>query len=157
MSSQTETTSTSDDAPDSKRSLQNLTTGDINAVFLIALVGGLAALLCAVVYLCCMTYTLVHYRSWDDLSAWPAFFVSLIFAVLALLSSIPLLISQNEGRSSAVGRCTLWGTCLVLAGLQLIAAVLGDASFSLSALVGMTAVIGVAGFAELSGYGIAES
>ncbi|MEU2591636.1 hypothetical protein ABZ649_20050 [Streptomyces albidoflavus] len=156
MSSQTETT-TDSDASGPKRPLQDLATGNLNVVALIALVGGFAALLCAVVYLFCMTYTLVHYRSWDDLATWPAFFVSLIFAVLALLSSIPLLIAQNEARSTIVGRCTLWGTCLALAGLQLAAAVLGDASFSLSALVGMTAVIGVACFAELAGHGVAES
>ncbi|MGW1093342.1 hypothetical protein ACWD4L_46045 [Streptomyces sp. NPDC002596] len=46
-----------------------------------------------------------------------AFPQALIFAVLALLSSIPLHIAQNEARSTVVGRCVLWGTCLVLAGL----------------------------------------
>lgn len=116
MSSQTETT-TDSDASGPKRPLQDLATGNLNVVALIALVGGFAALLCAVVYLFCMTYTLVHYRSWDDLATWPAFFVSLIFAVLALLSSIPLLIAQNEARSTIVGRCTcgarawLWPAC----------------------------------------------
>ncbi|MCX5166363.1 hypothetical protein OOK39_45950 [Streptomyces sp. NBC_00264] len=156
MSEQTETTTGSTtSAP--KRPLQDLATGDLNVMGLIALAGGLAALFSAIVYLCCMTYTLVHYRSWDGVAAWPAFFVSVILAVIALLSSVPLLIAQNECRSTVVGRCALWGTCLTLTGLQFAAAVLGDASLSLSAIVGMTAVIGIAGFAELAGYGAAES
>ncbi|MFB8000385.1 hypothetical protein ACFC4G_47515 [Streptomyces sp. NPDC056002] len=155
MSSQTENTTS--DAQSPKRSLQDLASGDLNLVFLIALVGGFAALLCAVVYLGSMTYTLVHYRSWDGGSAWAAFFVSLIFAVLALLSSIPLLIAQNEARSTVVGRCVLWGTCLVLAGLQFTASVMGDASFAMSAVIGIATVVGVACFAELAGHGVAES
>ncbi|MFE5049023.1 hypothetical protein ACFRAI_22195 [Streptomyces sp. NPDC056637] len=156
MSDQTETT-TGSRASASNRPLSDLAAGDLNVTFLIALAGGLAALLSAIVYLCCMTYTLVHYRSWDDVAAWPAFFVSLILAVIALLSSIPLLIAQNEARTTVVGRCALWGTCLTLTGLQFAAGVLGAPSLSLSTLVGMTAVIGIAGFAELAGYGAAES
>ncbi|SCK54019.1 hypothetical protein YUYDRAFT_07078 [Streptomyces sp. ScaeMP-e48] len=73
-----------------------------------------------------------------------------------MLSRIPLFIAQNEFHST-VGGCALWGTCLTLTGLQFAVAVLGAASFSLSAIVGMTAVIGIAGFAELAGYGAAES
>ncbi|MCZ1012629.1 hypothetical protein [Streptomyces lydicus] len=160
MSSQTETeptTASSSDEQPPKHSLHDLASGDLNVVFLIALVGGLAALLCAVVYLGSMTYTLVHYRSWDGLAVWAALFVSLVFAALALLSSAPLLIAQNEARSTVVGRCLLWGTCLALAGLQFTASALGNASFAMSAVIGMTTVVGVACFAELAGHGLAES
>ncbi|MFI6875753.1 hypothetical protein ACIBL6_20185 [Streptomyces sp. NPDC050400] len=154
MSSQSEPIS-SEDGQGPKRSLPDLAPGNLIVIALIALVGVAAALLCAVVYLGAMTYTLVHYRSWDPLAA---FVVSLIFAVIALLSSIPLLITQNEVLASTVmSRCILWATCLALAGLQFAASVLSDASFALYAIIGMTTVVGVAAFGELAGHGVAES
>lgn len=153
MSSETESTG-SGDAHNAKRSIQDLATGDLNVVGLIALAGLFAAFLCAVVFLGSMAYTLAHYRSWDWLVS---IVVALIFAALALLSCVPLLIAQNEALSTVVGRVVVWGTCLSLAGLQVTAAVLGDASFAMSGVIGVTTVIGVACFGELAGYGIAES
>ncbi|MFD5554684.1 hypothetical protein ACFWIA_12705 [Streptomyces sp. NPDC127068] len=136
--------------------LRRQETGEHNPVLLIAVVGALTALLCAVVYLGSMTYTLVHYRFWDGLSAWAAFTVSLIFALLALLSTLPLAVTQNEMRSPVVARYFLWGTCLILAGVQFAASVLGQVSLPLSGVVGMTTVMGIACSAELAAHGVAE-
>ncbi|MFG2828240.1 hypothetical protein ACGFWI_12385 [Streptomyces sp. NPDC048434] len=65
-----------------------------------------------------MTHTFAHYRSWDG---GVAFFVSVIFALMALLSAVPLVMARGGGRSPVPPRVVMWGRCLVLAGLQLTA------------------------------------
>ncbi|MEE1931471.1 hypothetical protein V1J52_25465 [Streptomyces sp. TRM 70351] len=116
-------------------------------------IGAGAALLCAFVFLGSMTYTLVHYRSWYELAA---FLVSLIFAIISLLSVVPLLMARHGLCHVLVGRLSVWGTCLALASLQLTASVLGDATFSMSAIIGITTVIAVAAFGELAGHGAVD-
>lgn len=113
-------------------------------------VGAAAVLLCAFVYMGSMTYTFVHYRSWDEITA---FFVSVVFALVALLSVVPLVISQGTAGSPVLPRLIMWGTCLVLAALQLTASVLGDAAFSMSAVIGIATVLAVPSFGEVAGRG----
>lgn len=113
-------------------------------------IGAAAALLCAFVYMGSMTYTFAHYRSWADPVA---FFVSVIFALVALLSAVPLVMARGLGRSPVLPRAVMWGTGLVLAGLQLTAAVLGNASFSMSAIIGITTALAVPCFGEIAGRG----
>lgn len=137
----------------STRTTEDVLVGNVNLMAVAGLVAMLAAVMCAVVYLGSMTYTLVHYRSWYPPAA---FFVSVVFAVVALLSGIPMLIAQNEIRAPAVGRLLLWATCLVLAGLQLSASVLGDATFSMASLIGITTILAVGAFEELAGHTLAE-
>ncbi|MCM2394422.1 hypothetical protein [Streptomyces albipurpureus] len=112
-----------------------------------------AGVLCAVIYLGSMTYTLAHHRTWHDLVA---FFVSVVFAAVALLSTVPLLIARKAGSLALPGRSILWGTCLALTGLQFTAAVMGPSVFTLSTLIGMTTILAVACFAELAGRALAD-
>ncbi|UKY47826.1 hypothetical protein [Streptomyces inhibens] len=113
-------------------------------------IGAAAALLCAFVYMGSMTYTFAHYRSWADPVA---FVVSVVFALVALLSAVPLVMARGLGRSPVLPRAVMWGTGLVLAGLQLTAAVLGNATFSMSAVIGITTALAVPCFGEIAGRG----
>lgn len=120
------------------------------------LAAGSCAVLSAVVYLGAMTYTLAHYRHWEGLAA---LFVSIAFALIALLATVPHLVSEaTVSSASAFPRATMWGTSLVLAALQIIAAVMGDdAHFSLSALIGTLTVLAVACFGEMAAFSLAEA
>ncbi|PNE37303.1 MULTISPECIES: hypothetical protein [Streptomyces] len=113
-------------------------------------VGGVAAVLCAFIYMGSMTYTFAHQRSWDGMVA---LVVSVIFALVALLSAVPLVMARGTGRSPVMPRALMWGTGLVLAVLQLTAAVLGDARFSMSTVIGITTALAVPCFGELAGRG----
>ncbi|MCH0538855.1 hypothetical protein I3F58_04640 [Streptomyces sp. MUM 203J] len=120
------------------------------------LAAGACAVLAAVVYLGAMTYTLAHYRHWEGPAA---LFVSVAFALIALLAGVPHLVSEAAGSSARhFPRAMMWGTCLVLALLQITAAVLGaDAQFSLSALIGTLTVLAVACFGEMAAFSLAEA
>lgn len=120
------------------------------------LAAGSCAVLSAVVYLGAMTYTLAHYRHWEGLAA---LFVSIAFALIALLATVPHLVSEATGSSARhFPRAMMWGTCLVLGLLQVIAAVLGaDAHFSLSALIGTLTVLAIACFGEMAAFSLAEA
>ncbi|MFE4055985.1 hypothetical protein ACFXP3_06705 [Streptomyces sp. NPDC059096] len=113
-------------------------------------VGAAAILLCAFVYMGSMTYTFVHYRSWYEIAA---FFVSVVLALVAVLSVAPLVISQGTAGSPVLPRLIMWGTCLVLAALHLTASLLGAATFSMSAVIGITMVLAVPCFGEVAGRG----
>ncbi|MEU3356068.1 hypothetical protein [Streptomyces sp. NPDC037389] len=138
----------------SKSSEAGAALASLNGMAFIALIGCASAVLSAFIFMGSMTYTLAHYRSWDGMVA---FVVSLIFAVLALLSAIPLLIAENNVTLALLPRVIMWGTAAVLTGLQLTAATLGDAHISLSAIIGVTTVLAVPCFGELAAHGIAES
>ncbi|WP_175411271.1 hypothetical protein [Streptomyces sp. TRM64462] len=120
------------------------------------LAAGSCAVLSAVVYLGAMTYTLAHYRHWEGLAA---LFVSIAFALIALLATVPHLVSEaTVSSASPFPRAMMWGTSLVLAALQITAAVLGDdAHFSMSALIGTLTVLAVACFGEMAAFSLAEA
>ncbi|MCM2579284.1 hypothetical protein [Streptomyces meridianus] len=111
-----------------------------------ARVGAACAALCAVLYLGCMTHTLADHRDWVGVAA---FVVALVFAALALLTAAPYVI-RGDRPAVLLPRATMWGTGIVLATLQLIAAVLGDAEFSMVAVIGITAALAVPCFGELA-------
>ncbi|MFJ3161640.1 hypothetical protein [Streptomyces kanasensis] len=116
--------------------------------------GGCAAL-SALVYAGAMTYTLAHHRHWDVPAA---LFVSVSFALIALLSSVPHLVAEaTVNTGSAFPRALMWGTGLTLAVLQVVAAVMGDARFSMCALIGAVTVPAVACFGEMAAYALAEA
>ncbi|MFG3495953.1 hypothetical protein [Streptomyces sp. NPDC047928] len=115
---------------------------------------GSCAVLSAVVHLGALTYTLAHYRHWDPVAA---FFVSAVFAAVALLSTVPHLVAEAVVTTSALPRVMMWGTSLTLAALQITAAVLGDAHFTLSALIGTITILAVACFGEMAGHALAEA
>ncbi|MBT2400862.1 hypothetical protein [Streptomyces sp. ISL-100] len=119
-----------------------------------ALAACLCAVLSAFLYVGSMCYTLANYREWHEVVA---FVVSLVFGVIALLSVTAHLIGEASITTYLMPRAGMWLTCLVLAGLQLTAAVLGDAHFSMSAVIGLTTVLAVAGFGELAGHAVSES
>ncbi|MGP9017638.1 hypothetical protein ACT1U9_04405 [Streptomyces sp. BR1] len=116
---------------------------------------GGCALLSAALYTTSMAYALSTSRPWDESGAYQTAFV---FTLIALLSAGPFLISQRlpaTGRTSPVPRFTMWATCLALAGIHLTASLLGTPHLALSGIVGITAVLAVAGFGELTAHGLA--
>ncbi|WP_236241979.1 hypothetical protein [Streptomyces sp. CC228A] len=120
------------------------------------LAAGSCAVLSAVVYLGAMTYTLAHYRDWEGPAA---FFVSVAFALIALLAVVPHLVGEATASSARFfPRAMMWGTCLVLAALQVTAAVFGDgARFSLSALIGTLTVLAVGCFGEMAAFSLTDA
>ncbi|MFB9390190.1 hypothetical protein ACFPM3_11240 [Streptomyces coeruleoprunus] len=118
------------------------------------LAAGCCAVLSAVVYLGSMTYTLAHHRHWAGAAA---FLVSAAFALVALLSTVPHLANEAAVTASVFPRAMMWGTSGILAALQIIAAVLGEARFSLSSLIGTVTVLAVACFGEMAGFSLAEA
>ena len=124
------------------------TTGTPGTLDFTARVGAACAVLCALLFLGCMTYTLAGHRHWAGLAA---FVVSLVFAALALLTAAPYVIRRDQPAAGLLPRVTMWGTGIVLAVLQLTAGVLGDAEFSMVTVIGITAVLAVPCFGELAG------
>lgn len=124
------------------------TPGALGTMDFTARVGAACAGLCALLFLGCMTYTLAHHRDWAGPAA---FVVALVFAALALLTAAPYVIRRDQPAAGLLPRLTMWGTGIVLAGLQLTAGVLGDAEFSMVAVIGIVAVLAVPCFGELAG------
>lgn len=118
---------------------------------------GGCALLSAALYTTSMTVALSTARPWDESGAFETAF---IFALIALLSAGPYLISRlipATGRTSPSPRFAMWATCIVLAGIHLMASLLGTPHMALSGVVGITAVLAVAGFGELTAHGLAAA
>ncbi|SFD64853.1 hypothetical protein [Streptomyces aidingensis] len=67
------------------------------------------------------------------------------------------LYGEAEIVVSLAPRVAMWSTCVVLAGVQLVASTLGAAEFSMSAFIGVVAILGVLGFGELAGHVLADS
>lgn len=127
-------------------------TGTLGTMDFTARVGAVCAVLCALLHLGCMTYTLANHRNWVGIAA---FVVSLVFAALALLTVAPHVIRKGRPADGLLPRVTMWGTGIVLAGLQLTAAVLGEAEFSMAAVIGITSVLAVPCFGELAAQTVA--
>ncbi|MGW2108018.1 hypothetical protein [Streptomyces sp. NPDC001948] len=117
-------------------------------------VGIIGTLLSAFAFACLFTYVLAHYRSWDGIVA---FALAVLLAVLGALAVVP-----HAAASAAAGRRAggwpqtfMWGAGTVLAGLVLSAALLGNASFSMSALIGTVTALAIPCFGEVLAAGAA--
>ncbi|MFF3735521.1 hypothetical protein ACFYXM_35995 [Streptomyces sp. NPDC002476] len=115
-------------------------------------VGIIGTLLSGFTFACLFTYVLVHYRSWHDFAA---FVVAVLLAVLGVLAVVPHAATVVGGRTGGWQRAFMWGAGAVLAGLVLSAALLGNASFSMSALIGMVAALAIPCFGEVLAVGTA--
>ncbi|MER6391646.1 hypothetical protein ABT236_24680 [Streptomyces sp. NPDC001523] len=115
-------------------------------------VGIVGTLLSAFVFACLFTYALEHYRSWHGFAA---FVLCVLLAILGALATVPYALTNNGGRTGRWQRIFMWGAGAVLAGLLLSAAVLGDATFSMSALIGMVAALAIPSFGEVLAVGAA--
>ncbi|MFD4243608.1 hypothetical protein ACFWP3_18725 [Streptomyces sp. NPDC058525] len=115
-------------------------------------VGVVGTLLSAFVFACLFTYTLAHYRSWEGMAA---FMLSVLLALLGALAVVPYSLTNSAGRAGLGQRIFMWGAGAVLAGLQLSAAVLDDATFSMSALIGVVAALTIPSFGEILAIGAA--
>lgn len=115
-------------------------------------VGVVGTLLSAFVFACVFTYTLAHYRSWDGMAA---FMLSVLLALLGALAAVPYSLTNSAGRAGLGQHVFMWVASAVLAGLQLSAALLGDATFSMSALIGTVAALAIPSFGEILAIGAA--
>lgn len=115
-------------------------------------VGIIGALLSAFTFACLFTYVLAHYRSWDHFAA---FNMAVLLAVLGTLAVAPHAVNTANGRTGGWQRAFMWGAGAVLAGLALSAALLGNASFSMSALIGIVTALAIPCFGEVLAVGTA--
>ncbi|MFF4356710.1 hypothetical protein [Streptomyces sp. NPDC001604] len=77
--------------------------------------------------------------------------------LIPVLSMLSHLINENEVGAGLLPRIAMWGSCLVLAGLQLGASVLGVVHFPSFGITGVATVLVVACSGELACSGIAGS
>ncbi|MFE2852713.1 hypothetical protein ACFXJO_16480 [Streptomyces lavendulae] len=115
-------------------------------------VGVVGTLLSAFVFACLFMYTLAHYQSWHAMAA---FMVAVLLALLGTLAVVPYSLTKSAKRAGAGQRIFMWGGGVVLAALQLSAALLGDATFSMAALIGMVAALVIPSFGEILAIGAA--
>ncbi len=112
--------------------------GDVAAVPL-----AVAGAVCAVLYLATMTYTLAAGRDFDPMGS---FFLSALLTLLALLTSVAYLITDQ---AESPARIAQWATAGFLAALLLAAATVGESNFGLSTVLGFGAVVAIPAITEV--------
>ncbi|MCX4554338.1 MULTISPECIES: hypothetical protein [unclassified Streptomyces] len=121
-------------------------------------VGVIGTLLSALLFACLFAYVLTHYRSWHGLAA---FALAVLLAVLGSLAVVPHALASASSASPVARqkggwqRAFMWGGGAVLAGLALSAALLGNASFSMSALIAIVMALAIPCFGEVLAVGAA--